>query len=615
MNEGCFYLTRLTLKGPDIPDAEIQFRRGLNVIYGPSNTGKSFIAQCVDFMFGSSRPPKEIPEAASYDTVSLRLSTGHVSNELILERSLRGGDFLLRSNGMEDRILGAKHQPGNEETVSHFLLSSSGLVNKKVRMNQQGKTRALSFRDIARLVVVDETSVITELSPIFSGQLQWRTVENSVFRLLLTGIDDSSVIAREDPKIAKGRREGQSEVLEALLGKAMAQVTDLEIKGEEKELRDQLTRLESSFEASSQALATEQQTASGLEDVRREAWGHLHTIDSRLVVLAELQKRFVLLEQQYGSDLRRLEAISEASFRLDQMKEERCSVCGALAEHHDVQHKSPHASIEDVANSYSAEAKKITVLLADLQGTLHANNNEIENLGLERQKQHEALKEVTAQLEEILQPRIQTALQNLRECQTQRDKVKRAVELFEYIRELEGLHREIENAPKRERAEGPSSSVGADEAEDFSREVEALLRSWHFPNLGRVTFSEEDQDMVISGQRRASHGKGVRAITHAAFNLALLQYCLRASKPHPGLVLIDSPLIVYRQPDAGEERFTPDVKQGFYRTLADEFTTAQVIILENDAPPEDLLNIINGIEFTGSDQGRRGFLPGINQST
>jgi hypothetical protein len=135
------------------------------------------------------------------------------------------------------------------------------------------------------------------------------------------------------------------------------------------------------------------------------------------------------------------------------------------------------------------------------------------------------------------------------------------------------------------------------------------LRAWQFPNLIRVTFSEDDQDVVISGQRRSSHGKGVRAITHAAFNLAILRYCRARSMPHPGVVLIDSPLIVYRQPDQGEGNFSRDVKDAFYRSLAGACSDSQVVILENNPPPTDLGSTVNIVEFTGTAHGRFGFIP------
>ena len=137
----------------------------------------------------------------------------------------------------------------------------------------------------------------------------------------------------------------------------------------------------------------------------------------------------------------------------------------------------------------------------------------------------------------------------------------------------------------------------------------ASANGWRFPNVGRVTFSDADQDLVISGRRRASHGKGVRAIAHAAFNLALLSYCAKQDRPHPGLVLIDSPLVVYREPDAGEGSFSREVKDSFYKSVAEDFKGNQVIIFENEDPPADIAESANVIRFTGAQHGRPGFIP------
>ena len=38
----------------------------------------------------------------------------------------------------------------------------------------------------------------------------------------------------------------------------------------------------------------------------------------------------------------------------------------------------------------------------------------------------------------------------------------------------------------------------------------------------------------------------VRAILHAAFTLSLAQYCFDRDFPHPGFVVLDSPLVTYR---------------------------------------------------------------------
>lgn len=604
-----FVLRHLTLTGPGVANAELPFARGLNVIVGPSDTGKTFIAQCIDFVMGSGTAPKEIPEATQYASILLDIETLDRSRVFVLERSLRGGDIRLSTEGDADRVLSGKHQADKEDTISSFLLGLSGLGGKRVRTNQQGSTRPLSFRDIARLILVDEESVISATSPVLTGQYTSRIAESSVFRLLLTGTDDSSVIAKEDPKVAKGRQEGKAEVLEALLQQTQDQISELSVVGSVTETRDQLARLETAFETASAELAVEQSSAVVVEEQRRGAWTRLRQVESRADVLSELQKRFELLQEQYSSDLRRLDAITEAGFRLGQMKEERCPVCGAPAEHHESEHQQERSAPADVAQACKAEAEKTTKLLHDLQTTLASNAAEVERLGTERSTRQAELEATSTELKTLLQPRLQVAVQKLRDGQARRDACRRGLELLERVQELEGLLTKATAPRKKERADGPSSTASSGEAEQFSKDVEALLRAWHFPNLDRVTFSEDDQDIVISSRPRGSHGKGVRAITRAAFNLALLRLCARDGRPFPGLVLIDSPLVVYREPDTDEGAFPHDVKDAFYRSVAADFRDVQVIILENDAPPADLDTSANFINFTGTALGRKGFIP------
>lgn len=604
-----FALRKLTLTGPGVANAELGFAPGLNVITGPSDTGKTFIAQCIGFVMGSGTPPKEIPEASQYTAIMLEMEDKAGGQVYLLERSLRGGDIRLSSTGIADRVLGWKHQPGNRDTVSSFLLGLSGLDGKMVRTNQLGETRELSFRDIAPLILIDEEKVIKTTSPVLTGHRERKTAEGCVFRLLLTGIDDSSVIARENPKIVKGRREGKAEVLEALLQQTRDRLHGLGITGNISEEKEQLARLEAALETTTTELAVEQGSVASLENLRRSAWTRLREIESRADVLVELQKRFLLLREQYSSDLRRLDAIAETAFRLGQLNEERCPVCGAPAEHHDVTHQQAHATPADVAQACKAEAEKITILLRDLQRTLKSNAAEVEALTTEKNTRRAELEAASTELKTMLEPRLQVAVQNFRESQTRRNTCLRGLELLERQQELEGLLAEATAPRRRERADSHSSTVSSGEAEQFSQDVEAQLRAWRFPNLDRVVFSEDDQDVVISGRPRGSFGKGVRAITHAAFNLALLRFCARNGMPFPGLILIDSPLVVFREPDPEEGAFPLHVKDTFYRSIAAGFGDAQVVVLENDDPPADLNTLATCVHFTGNDFGRRGFIP------
>lgn len=604
-----FIIRSLSLMGPGVSPAAVVFVRGLNVISGPSDTGKTFIAQCVDYMLGSSRVPKSIPEAELYLTAQLEIEANATGQRYVLERAMRGGNTRLIGTADAARMLKSRHRGNETDTVSGFLLQLSGLDGKRVRTNNRGTTRALSFRDIAPLIVVDEESVISEASPIYSENVIDKTVEGGVFRLLLTGVDDSAVIAREDPKVVRGRQAGKVEVLDVLLGRLRDQVAERKIDVAVEEKRAQLERLERSVQQSQADVDLEQTSAAETEERRRHAWTQLREIESRLDVLSELQKRFVLLKAQYTSDLRRLATIAEAGLRLEQLREERCPVCGAAAEHHEVEHRRQQAAPADVAQASRAEAEKTAKLLRDLETTIAANGSEVARLEAERTARKTELSITSSAVAEQIQPRLQAAVQKLREGQTQRETVQRDISILEQLAELETLFREATATRKKEPTDFAPASVSGGPAERLSKEAEVLLRAWHFPKLDRVTFSDDAQDLVISGRPRSTHGKGVRAITRAAFNLAILRMCSREEKPFPGFVLIDSPLVVYREPESGEDEFPLEVKDAFYRSVAKEFLEAQVIVLENDNPPADVADSANVILFTGNATGRRGFIP------
>jgi len=164
---------------------------------------------------------------------------------------------------------------------------------------------------------------------------------------------------------------------------------------------------------------------------------------------------------------------------------------------------------------------------------------------------------------------------------------------------------------RRERPTTETTTTKTSESSDFCEVVEDLLKAWNFPGAGRVTFSEENEDIVIAGQDRKSHGKGIRALAYSGFILSLLKYCRSKNRPHPGLVVLDSPLVAYREPDTAEEVKRLNVKAAFYRTLATWKDHTQVIVFENEDPPKDLIPTIIFTHFSKTTAAgiRYGFFP------
>jgi hypothetical protein len=80
-----------------------------------------------------------------------------------------------------------------------------------------------------------------------------------------------------------------------------------------------------------------------------------------------------------------------------------------------------------------------------------------------------------------------------------------------------------------------SSDIPTTVAHSFAKTVESILTGWHFPEAGDVYFDSKMRDLVVAGKSRSAFGKGLRAITHAAFTLGLLAFCRARQTPHTGL--------------------------------------------------------------------------------
>lgn len=68
-----FYIKKLTVTGQGKEPSIITFGKGLNIVCGPSDTGKSYIIECIDYIFGGSTIPIDPKEG--YDCVKMIVET------------------------------------------------------------------------------------------------------------------------------------------------------------------------------------------------------------------------------------------------------------------------------------------------------------------------------------------------------------------------------------------------------------------------------------------------------------------------------------------------------------------------------------------------------------
>ena len=82
----------LQISGPDTEPATVDFVAGLNVINGPSNTGKSYILRVIDYLLGARDAPEPINEQALYDLAHLGIVLDDGTEKTIV-RALAGGEI------------------------------------------------------------------------------------------------------------------------------------------------------------------------------------------------------------------------------------------------------------------------------------------------------------------------------------------------------------------------------------------------------------------------------------------------------------------------------------------------------------------------------------------
>lgn len=610
-------LRHICFIGPDKEPVSIGFKKGLNVICGASNTGKSFLVATIDYMLGAGEALKDIPERVGYDRISMGIETSDGST-FTLQRSVDGGGFLCCSgltkeslSEMDCLALGAKHSSATDDNLSRFLLRHIGLDNKALRKNQGGQLQSLSFRNLAPLSIVNEEEIIKEQSPIFSGQLIFRTKEYAVFKLLLTGVDDSAIVVQKQQAQQKEETLAKSTMIEHLLLEYNREL--LEITKHPEDLENDLATLELSINSHLNALNEAQLNYERFTAERREVLTKRQPVIDRIEEIDELVTRFNLLQKHYNTDIERLEAIKESGTFFIPLKPQTCPLCGALPDNQN--HKdSCDGNAEAVVKAAIAEIAKIEVLHRELTDTLSDMNGERVRLNVSLDNFKKQLSTLQGNIEKSITPEIQKMRASYTDMIEQRAQMKRGVVLLHRINENKQQQDTISNGePQQKEPEEILTKLPTSVLNDFAKVTEEVLQAWQFPKADRIYFDEGSRDLVISGKLRSSHGKGLRAITHAAFNLSLMEFCHRHDRAHPGFIVLDSPLLAYKEPEGEEDDLRgSDLKDKFYEHLVGLSDKLQILIIENEHPSEGIKNKINFTDFTGNPaSGRQGFFPSV----
>ncbi|NOV84268.1 DNA repair exonuclease SbcCD ATPase subunit [Clostridium saccharobutylicum] len=370
MTDYGFYIKLLVIKGIDKDSAEIRLFKGLNVISGASDTGKTYIFECINFALGSKDVPRAIDEG--YNEIYIEIET-YKGEIVTIKRNLSDKKMFLYKctfNTIDTNApveIKQKHDENKKNNISTILLNICNVDYKKILATKKGTFENFTFRDIAHLTMLNEESVISKASIIYSGKGGFKKTRNeSVFKTIVTGIDDSSSIIDCDPTSRKIGIQAKIEIIDKFISDTVKEIEELE-----KHIRDYNTSnnsmneaidgLENMIEGKKQALDT-------LEHERRAIWDDDIKLKQENLYNTELIKRFTLLKENYLSDLERLDFIDEAGFYLGQLNDIKCPLCNGELKNG---FEDSNFEEEAVEQSIKSERVKLKKQINDLVATIN----------------------------------------------------------------------------------------------------------------------------------------------------------------------------------------------------------------------------------------------------
>ncbi|HIF9356912.1 TPA: hypothetical protein ACX6RW_000988 [Photobacterium damselae] len=599
------YISELRLSSADVDnvDASIKFDKGVNIITGPSNTGKTFIFECLEYMLGRGALERRITESKVYSEIYLELCDTN-GDTFTLKSGFGGENFEVFESSIDEingasssRELKRKHTAKAKNTLSYYLLERCGLTGTWIRSNKQGKKNELNLTSMRLLHLIDELRIPTKLSPFLSGQYTDETKEINVIKWLVSGEDDSHITEKLPVKVINNKA-GKLELLEELISSLMERIPTGVTRTE---LEDQESKLELAIEeVESKHLAIISQcevVESERDSLTRQLLDHAEQRKE----LQKLSQNSAIVEKQYFSDLMRLQSTIEMGSAIQGIETRSCPVCDSVL-------NDLNRTVVEVCNSSKVEIEKTTFLINELRSAKSQFDDEIDELDSLDASLEEELEMKKTELNGYVSNALKELSVKMRELEDKHKEVQHNIYLIEHIEGLQlqkdDIEQVIEDSSTSRQFEVPTVAM----MESLANRIGEYLDLWGYPNVESscVLYSEDDKDFVIAGESRNLAGKGYRSITYAACAISLLELYKGL-----GFMIIDSPLVTYKKPDVPEgEEISEDMASSFYDSLKGLDKSQQLIIIENEDVPKDVSEVVNHIHFTKNKRkGRYGFIP------
>ena len=593
------YISKVGLLG-ELGDSFVELNKGLNVISGASNTGKSIIVEAIDYALGDKDTNIDL---VGYDSVYVVLK--NEDGEVKITRKLNDNKVLIESTNtnVESGEYPIKKKSGAHKAdkfLDDWLLVLIGIEPRlDIAVTQDWKKQNFTFRTCLNSFIVKQEDIIRRESPYLPLDTNSRRAYKSGLLFLWTGerfLNDNN---KEGIAIRKARRNAVQMYL-------TEQIKSIEKR--QKELVDvglTTPEIENKIAETLSLLDLKQQELDGLFDELNDVKGRLIEIEEQLSESNSLLIKYNALESQYEADLSRLNLVIEGQLHSDSLEPNMvCPFCNGQLE------KNLEDSCADAAKK---ELIKLAPKIKDLTNTINDLKENISLLEENRDKLRIKKSSILDDINKDVKPLIRNLKNDLDTFRQAIEDSKEADLIAKQKEEFQKKFDELGLKPEEEETKFIVMDHYSSIIETLETEYEKLLRTanYHFDNKPVLsTSSSTDFEFSIDNKSNRSQGQGYRAYLHALASLALFKSLNDVGMYPMPFLIMDSPIqtLVENQ----EQEVSTTMKYGLFNTLNQYHSDLQIIVAENKFPRNIDYGTANIITFSKDPQtGRYGFAKGI----
>lgn len=594
-----FYIKRITLVTDNGVQSSVEFDAGLNIVYGESNTGKSLIVDCIDYMYGASEHRFE-PKLALKEIRMLVDVDGH---SLTMVRKIDSNDFEVSS--FVPGIDSGTYKTGNaKKSISNVWLQLMGIDDEvKIIQTLTGKTQRLTLRTFYHILLIDEQRVQAVNSILSSGIGFNKKVGTPVLSSLLYFATGNNYLPKDAGKDKTTRKE-RKDAVKKFVDRSMSKLAEKKICELQNLSKETPAEIQQKVDQALNAIGAAEGAIDAATNQSRIIADKIIEIDNQIAECRVLRNRNASLQTQYDSDIKRLTFIVEGDIHGEDIpKLDHCPFCNG---------ELPKEKEESCMTAAVAEVEKIEAQIRDLRSVQESIVAEIKELTNARSVLVEQRRQIDTQIRAELRPQILELRSRLADYTMALNQYK-AKELIDSFSDV--LVSELKITEEEE-----SLVVNVNVQQKFNDTfkerlnviLKSLLEKCNYQHFTGARFDSDDYDVVVNGHLKKSQGKGFRAFLNTILAIAV-QNCLdEYHKYHLGLLVVDSPILSLKEKEdhIGEEHTSETMKKGLFKYLLSHQNERQTIIIENEIPQLDYSSA-HLEEFTKDEnRGRYGLITG-----